>query len=120
MAQEISPELQNQMVQFQQVQQQLQIHAGQRVQYEAKLREIEVTLEELKTAKEDATIFKSIGTLLVEAEDREAIAKELEEHKETLNIRLEGLKKQEKSLQERFQELQKTISEAITRSGQSG
>jgi prefoldin beta subunit len=117
MAQEISPELQNQMVQFQQVQQQLQIHAGQRVQYEAKLHEIDVTLEELKNAKEGAKIFKSIGTLLVEAEDREAIAKELEEHKETLNIRLEGLKKQEKSLQERFQELQKTISEAITLSG---
>lgn len=117
MAQEISPELQKQMVQFQQIQQQLQIHAAQRVQYEAKLREIDVTLEELKNAKEGATIFKSIGTLLVEADDRGAIAKELEEHKETLGIRLEGLKKQEKSLQDRFQELQKTISEAITRSG---
>ena len=117
MAQEISPELQNQMVQFQQIQQQLQIHAGQKVQYEAKLREIDVTLEELKNAKEDATIFKSIGTLLVEADDKGAIAKELEEHKETLSIRLEGLKKQEKSLQDKFQELQKTISSALTTSG---
>ncbi|MFQ6107856.1 MAG: prefoldin subunit beta [Thermoplasmata archaeon] len=117
MAQEIPRELQNQMIQFQQIQQQLQIHAGQRAQYEAKLREIENTLEELANAKEDATIFKSIGTLLIEADDREAIRRELEEHKETMNIRLKGLKKQEKSLTERYQELQKSISEAIRSSG---
>ncbi|MFQ6128764.1 MAG: prefoldin subunit beta [Thermoplasmata archaeon] len=117
MAQEVPPELQNQMVQFQQIQQQLQIHAGQRVQYEAKLREIENTLEELENAKEDATIFKSIGTLLVEADDRGAIRRELEEHKETLNIRLKSLKKQEKSLTERYRELQKSIGEALRRSG---
>lgn len=117
MAEEISPELQNQMVQFQQVQQQLQIHASQRVQYEAKLREIESTIEELENAKDDATIFRSIGTLLIEADDRGAIKKELEEHKETLTIRLEGLKKQEKSLSERFRELQKSIGEAIRQSG---
>ncbi|MFQ5909747.1 MAG: prefoldin subunit beta [Thermoplasmata archaeon] len=117
MAQEIPPELKNQMIQFQQIQQRLQIHAGQRAQYEAKLREIESTLEELANAKEGATIFKSIGTLLIETEDREAIKKELEEHKETMNIRLQSLKKQEKSLTERYQELQKSISEAIRQPG---
>lgn len=117
MSQEISPELQNKMVQFQQIQQQLQVHAGQRVQFEAKLREIESTLEELANAKDDATVYKSIGMLLVEADDREAVKKELEEHKETLTIRLEGIRKQEKSLQERYQELQKTISSALTASG---
>src|SRR5947209_18239110 len=80
---EISPQLQNQIAQYQQLQNQLQVLGSQRVQLEAKLREIEGTLEELVKIKDDTPVYKSIGLLLVKQDDREAFEKELEAHKET-------------------------------------
>jgi len=110
---EISPQLQNQIAQYQQLQQQLQVLASQRVQLEAKLREIDGTLEELNKISNDAPIYKSIGMLLVRQDDREALKKELEEHKETLTIRVKSLQKQEKSLAERYEALGEKIQAAL-------
>src|SRR5205809_6273743 len=110
---EISPQLQNQIAQYQQLQNQLQVLASQRVQLEAKLREIEGTLEELNKASGDTPIYKSIGTLPLRPDHREALKKELEEHKETLTIRVKSLQKQEKSLSERYNDLAGKIQTAL-------
>ncbi len=110
---EISPQMQNQIAQYQQIQQQLQVLANQRVQLESKLREIDITLEELGKVGPDTTVYKSIGTILVRADDRESVKKELEEHKETISIRVRSIQKQEKSLGDRFEQLQQKISEAL-------
>ena len=110
---EISPQLQNQIAQYQQLQNQLQVLGSQRVQLEAKLREIESTLEELNKISDATPIYKSIGMLLVRQDDREALKKELEEHKETLTIRVKSLQKQEKSLSERYEGLATKIQAAL-------
>jgi prefoldin beta subunit len=110
---EISPQLQNQIAQYQQLQQQLQVLASQRLQLEAKLREVEGTLEELNKIAAETPVFKSIGMLLVRVDDREALTKELEEHKETLTVRVKSLQKQEKSLAERYEQLGTKIQEAL-------
>ncbi len=110
---EISPQLQNQIAQYQNLQQQLQVLASQRVQLEAKLREVESTLEELGKVSADTPVYKSIGMLLVRQDDREALKKELEEHKETLTIRVKSLQKQEKSLSERYNDLAGKIQTAL-------
>jgi prefoldin beta subunit len=110
---EISPQLQNQIQQYQQLQQQLQVLGTQRLQLEAKLREIDNTLEELVKLPDDSPVYKSIGVLLVRADDREALKKELEEHKETLTIRVKTIQKQEKALGERFEDLQQKIQTAL-------
>jgi len=113
---EISPQLQNQIAQYQQLQNQLQVLASQRVQLEAKLREIEGTLEELNKVSGDTPIYKSIGMLLVRQDDREALKKELEEHKETLTIRVKSLQKQEKALSGRYEDLGGKIQAALGQS----
>jgi len=110
---DISPQLQNQIAQYQQLQNQLQVLGTQRVQLEAKLREIEGTLEELGKISGETPIYKSIGMLLVRQDDREALKKELEEHKETLTIRVKSIQKQEKALGERYEDLQKKIQAAL-------
>ena len=110
---EISPQMQNQIAQYQQLQQQLQVLATQRVQLEAKLREIELTLKELEKIGPETTVYKSIGTILVRADDRESVKKELEDHKETISIRVKSIQKQEKSLSERYEALQQKITEAL-------
>jgi len=110
---EISPQMQNQIAQYQQIQQQLQVLANQRVQLESKLREIDGTLEELGKVGPETTVYKSIGTILVRADDRESVKKELEEHKETISIRVRSMQKQEKSLGDRFEQLSQKITEAL-------
>jgi prefoldin beta subunit len=110
---EISPQMQNQIAQYQQLQQQLQVLASQRMQLEAKAREIGGSLQELAKIGPEAVVYKSIGTLLVRADDHESVKKELEEHKETVSIRVRAIQKQETSLGERFEQLQQRISEAL-------
>ncbi|TLZ61313.1 MAG: prefoldin subunit beta [Methanobacteriota archaeon] len=109
----MSPQLQNQIQQYQQLQQQLQVLGSQRIQLEAKLREIDNTLEELGKLPDDSTVYKSIGVLLVRADDRDALKKELDDHKETLTIRVKSIQKQEKALGERYEDLQKKIQAAL-------
>ena len=110
---ELSPQVQNQLAQFQQLQQQLQVLATQRLQIEAKLRETEGTLEELGKVGAEAPVYRSTGSLLLRVDDREALKKELEEEKETLGIRVNTIKKQEKSLGERYEALQQKLSRAL-------
>jgi prefoldin beta subunit len=105
--------MQNQIVQLQQLQQQLQMIVGQRSQLEAKEREISSTLEELEKAKKDTPIYKSIGTLLIRSDNKDDLKKELDEHKETISVRIKTLKKQEKTLNERYQSLGEKLSDAL-------
>ena len=58
-------------------------------------------------------MYRSTGALLVRVEDRPSLQKELEEQKETLEIRVNTIKKQEKSLGERYEALQAKLSEAL-------
>ena len=114
---ELPPQVQNQLAQFQQLQQQLQVLATQRLQLEAKLREVTSTLEELEKVAADTPVYRSTGALLLRVEDRAALKKELEEQKETLGIRVNTIKKQEKSLGERYEQLQSKLSQALEGGG---
>jgi prefoldin beta subunit len=111
--------MQNQIVQLQQLQQQLQVIATQRSQLEAKEREIESTLAELEKAKDDTPIYKSIGTLLIRSDSKDELKNELDEHKESISVRIKTLKKQESTLNERYQSLGEKLSDALKGSGES-
>ena len=68
----ISPQLQNQIAQFQQLQQQLQAVSSQKIQMEAQLKEVERTMEELDKATGD--IYKNVGSLMIKVDDKEAVS----------------------------------------------
>ena len=114
MAEEISPQLQNKIAQFQQLQQQIQVVSSQKFQLEAQLRDTERAITELEGSPSDITIFKNVGNLLVEARDKDKVGKELDEKKETIDIRIKALDRQEKQLVEKYQSLQQELSQAIS------
>lgn len=114
MAEEISAQLQNKIQQFQHMQQQIQVLSSQKFQLEAQLRETERALEELGKLSKETPIYKSVGSLLVRAEDKEGVEKELNEKKETIDIRIKAMDRQEKQLVEKYQDLQKELSTAIS------
>lgn len=103
---ELSPKVQNQIAQFQQLQQQLQAVLNQKFQMDAQLKEMQRTTEELGKAPEDVVIYRSVGSLMIKAESKESVLKEIEEDQETMEVRIKTLERQEKSLKDRYQVLQ--------------
>ena len=110
---EMSPKLQNQIAQFQQLQQQLQTVMSQKIRMDAMLKEMEMTIEELKKAPAETTVYKSVGSLMIKVADTPALLKEIEDDKETTEIRVKSLDRQEKMLKEKFQSVQEQLNRAI-------
>lgn len=110
----ISPKIQNQLSQFEQVRQQLQLLTTQRIQVESQIRELDSAITELgKDSKKKKDVYKRVGSLLVKVDDVPGLKKDLSEQKETYDIRLQTLERQEKQLKERYSELQQEISKAV-------
>ena len=118
MAEELPPQLQDKIMQFQQLQQQIQLITNQKVQLESQARDNEKAISELGKATDDTPIYKSVGSLFVRAEDKVSVENELNERKETLDIRIKAIDRQEKQLMEKYQALQQDLSQAISASRQ--
>ncbi|HID25297.1 MAG TPA: prefoldin subunit beta [Thermoplasmata archaeon] len=112
-AEEMSPQLQDQLIRFQQMKSQLQMVTQQRQQIEIRLREVEQALEEINKLKEGTPIYKSIGSLLIKAESKESVIKGLKEDKETLELRKGTLEKQEGRLKEKLTEMQSKMENTL-------
>ncbi len=110
---EISPKLQNQIAQFQQLQQQLQSVLSQKFRMEAQLREVQMTIDELNKSAEDVTIYRNVGSLLIKASDKASVLKDVEDDKETLGIRIKSLDRQEKTMRDKYNAMQEQISKAL-------
>jgi len=110
---EVSPKIQNQLAQFQQLQQQLQAILGQKYQMEAQMKEMERTVEELNKTTDDVPIYKSVGSLMIKAKDKTTVLKEIEDDRESLGVRVKTLDRQEKYMRERYQSLQDQLSKAL-------
>ncbi|MDO8842047.1 MAG: prefoldin subunit beta [Methanocalculus sp.] len=108
----IPQKVQNQVAQLQQMQQQMQTILQQKAQYEMTLRESKRAEEELKETADDAQVFMTIGTVMVQ-HTKEHVEKALAEKIDTLELRIKSLEKQEKALQSRFEQLQQQVRSAI-------
>ncbi len=109
---ELSPQMRHQVTQFQQAQQQAQALVAQKQQLELILRETERAVEELDKLPEGSTVYKSVGGILVKA-DRGAVKKELTENKETLDLRIKTIERQEERVLGRLREMRDKIQEAL-------
>jgi len=108
MSEEISklpPQVQQRLLRLQQLQQTLQGVLTQKQQLELELTEVEQALDELEKLTDNATIYKSIGSLLVKSE-KGKVTTDLNERKELLDMRINVLGKQEERLRSQVKELQ--------------
>ena len=112
----LSPKVQNQFGMLQQIQQQLQTILQQKAQYQMAVREAKRAQEEIKDAAEDAVMYMSVGTVMMQKK-KEAVNINLTEKVETLELRIKSLEKQEKMLQGKFEQLQAQIKAAIEGKG---
>ncbi|MGC8936967.1 MAG: prefoldin subunit beta [Candidatus Methanomethylicaceae archaeon] len=116
MSEQIPPQIQNQLVRFQEQQEQYKALLLRKQQFEVEAREVEKALQECTNLPDDAIIYKSVGMLLFKSEKAKVIA-ELTEKKEELDLRIKTIEKQEQRLKQQLEELRKLIMEQVSLSG---
>ncbi len=109
---QLPPQVQEDLVRLQQLQQTLQIVVTQKQQLELELSETEKSLSELEKITDDTPVYKSVGSILLKAE-RQGLMGELKERKELLNARVTVLGKQEDRTRERMKELQDRLQQRL-------
>lgn len=109
---ELPPQLQQELIRLQQLQQQYEIVVTQRSQMEIQLKETEFALSELGKLQGEPVLYKSVGPLLMKG-DRSQFEAELNESKETLELRVKTLLKQEEQLKKQVQELSLKIQSKL-------
>ena len=116
MAEQIPPQVQNQLVRFQEQQEQYKALILRKQQLEMDAKEVDKALQESKNLADDAMIYKSVGILLFRS-DKAKIVAELTERKEELDLRVKTIERQEQRLKQQLEELRKTIMEQVSLSG---
>jgi prefoldin beta subunit len=109
----IPPKVQNQIAQFQQLTQQIQMVTSQKIQLEAQVRELDKTIQELEKTPSESVVYKNVGSLLIQVKDKPSLLTELKDQKETTDVRVKTLERQDKHLRERHSSLQGQITQAL-------
>lgn len=110
-------ELQQEIAQFQQLQEQYQMFSSQRTQMELQLREIENTLEKLQSVDESTPLFQNLGSVLVRVETKKDLIDELKEKVEIITRRVSSMKEQEDRLKGRLESMGTELNKKIQESG---
>ena len=116
MAEQIPPQVQNQLVRFQEQQEQYKALILRKQQFEMEAKEVNKALQESKNLADDAVIYKSVGILLFRS-DKAKIVAELTEKKEELDLRVKTIERQEQRLKQQLEVLRKLIMEQVSLSG---
>ncbi len=116
---QIPPEIQHKIMQFQEIQERIRALITRKQQLEVELREVERTLDELKDINNETPIFKFTGRVLIRV-SKENIVRELNDRKETLELHIKTLEKQEVQARKRFEELRQDLSQALAEFQVSG
>jgi len=109
---ELPPQLQEQLLRLQQLQQTLQSVVTQKQQVELELSETDKALAELEKSTDETPVYKSVGSILVKS-NRQTLLTELKERKELMATRVTVLGKQEDRTRERLKEIQEKLQERL-------
>lgn len=104
------------IIDFQNLQQQLQIIVMQRQQLAMQSAEMQKSLEEVKSS--DGALYRFVGTVIV-PKKKAALEAELKAEKETLDNRQSLMQKQEEKLRERYDMLRKKIEAELKKEKQA-
>ncbi|OFV68482.1 MAG: Prefoldin, beta subunit [Candidatus Syntrophoarchaeum caldarius] len=76
------------------------------------LKETEGALEELEKLGDDDVIYRNVGEILIKS-DKASVQADLTEKRETFDLRLQTIERQEERIQKRLQQLQEQVKQAI-------
>lgn len=103
-----NPELERDLVEYQNAERQLQSVLMQKHQLQLQLNEITMALEEIAKAKGD--VYRATGSIMVKSTKEDA-EKDLKEKKELFDIRVKALSQQEEKMKSMLLKLQKKLED---------
>ena len=106
----MTAQIQQQLMEFEQGRAQLGNISVQKQQLQIQATSIQQSLDELGKTKEK-TVFKAVGNILINANTTE-VKKELEDKKESLDLRLKSVEKQEQSLVNKLNKIKSELEQA--------
>ncbi|HIP74232.1 MAG TPA: prefoldin subunit beta [Euryarchaeota archaeon] len=115
---EIPQDVQRDIVNFQALQNQLNVLQAQLAQIDAELRSVSEALSALESS-EDEFAYKVVGPIMVR-ERKSVLVAELNERKEALEVRKKNLEKKIKQIEAKLVELKRKIEEALAKLQQVG
>ena len=89
--------------------QELQLARIQIQTVSTQINEISLTLQSLSKQAKDRPVFRAVGNLLLEVEDREELVKELSSSKETFESHLERMVERENELRTQYDSVVSSI-----------
>ena len=107
---DIAKDTQEKITQLQLFEQNLHSFLTQKRNFQSQMLEIENALKEIETSKEK--VYKIVGGVMLES-TKEKLEKDLKERKEVLDLRMNSIDKQEKSVKERAEKIQKEVMAEI-------
>ena len=111
----MNPDTERQLAQFEQLRAQYQTVATQLFQYKQMMKEIERAMEEMEQLPESSKVYKEIGSLMIEVEDRGTLKDELSDKLETMGIRAGTLENQEGQLKKQLTSMKADIENALSK-----
>ncbi len=105
----MTKETEQKIGQLQMMEQSLQTFLMQKQQLQGQLVEIESALRELKDAKD---AYKIVGNIMVNS-SKEDLEKDLKQKKETIELRIKTLEKQESQIKEKASSTQAEVMEQL-------
>ena len=114
----ISQQMQDEINRLNQTQQQMEYVAQSKMGLENQIKEMEFALKELEKVTEGTKIYKSIGGLMIESNPADTL-KELKEKKESSEMRVKSLEKQEERLKASFEERRKILQKKYNKMNQN-
>ena len=110
---DMSKQLQDQINRLQQMRTQIQMIMQQKQQVEMRLRETDEALTELEKTDDKTPIYKSVGSVLIKTKGKKQIVSDLKSEKESLELRINTLTKQEGRTKEKLNELQSKVQNSL-------
>ena len=107
-----TPQQQQEIQRYQQIQQSLEMLIQQKATMEARLTETDLAVRELEKADENAVVYRAVGGLMIK-KSRSEILESSKDQQETLAIRVKSLGEQEKRLKLQFEEQKKKIQQMM-------
>ncbi|MBN1544796.1 prefoldin subunit beta [Candidatus Woesearchaeota archaeon] len=107
---EVKKDVQEKINKLSSMEQSLQSFLAQKQAFQAQLLEIDSALGELKKTSK---AYRIVGNVMV-ASDKAELTKELEQKKETMELRIKSLEKQESKMREKTSELQSEVMKEMS------
>ncbi|MEM0023685.1 MAG: prefoldin subunit beta [Thermofilaceae archaeon] len=115
----VSEALRAEVKRYQDLVERLRLIAINRQQLQAQLTEVDEALKELSTVDDSHPVYKIVGTIIV-LKSKSSVVNELNNLKETIEIRIKTLEKQEDLLKKQLEELEKKLARKLGGEAQAG